>query len=880
MGSFKAFINESANVKEITGNPGYGYHGEAQHEFGEKHAHHIYNVMHAKVMKHAGATHDEAKHFLDSTHGRHMYAHRGYSNLQKQEAHIQRAFKTFKKTYHPDQFAEGTLTEAVKDTGHYIVAHLRPGHQKSYGGHKKLIIHGPYDNKFDAGHDAKEYSHNDHPHFLAVTVHHSKDLKNIPHYHEVDPGAVHEAYGEYDSKKAIYDNKKSYDKIDNFHHWKKLVKHHHGEKAQFHISGMRAHASVMGSTVGEWDAGRKVGTVLSTQREETIHEAEEHNGRVLASKHGLVHPDHAAYMKLGKEHDFYSRENGDKLYGKVIHKTATAVHLIAAHPEKGTFTGKVHKFKIGRAQKVDEALDEGYSTDFHVRVHVKDVHSHAGNHIGTIERITRTDTGASHLAASYHPYKGAKGSKHAIAASTNIQSTKEGEKAIRDWHKNHVRDAKRELKDSAAAHADHAKHVASIDEVYDNKKSMDKITSFHHWKGLVKHHHGEHAQVVVGHMKATAVRGGTTVGEWDAAKKVGTVLSTNSSPYMREETIVESLPDSASASDFIHDFVHSKNKKFKGDSTKQRIKRALGAYYAKNEEVIDELSKKTLGSYVKKAADKTAQLAASGARSAPLPYGPNPHAIATRKKAIKHLKGIDKATDKLTKEEVVNEGNVPKVHGFKEFKTAAEDWAHTNSTHGNPSYVKRKTPSSTGMLYQTLSVAHGHTQPKIIGVFNHAGHHGSEAGHGFHHGRNQPLGPNEEVVNEAWTTHKTVNNWAPVIKTKILKDKNGHHVFSATEKGGEEEHSVHASSAAAVTAVKKLVKQHKASHGVSEEAINELSPTTHLNYLQKAQASEYKSGKEGDTDTLKKRQKGISNVAKRMFGKAYTDNEIKNGNAS
>lgn len=48
----------------------------------------------------------------------------------------------------------------------------------------------------------------------------------------------------------------------------------------------------------------------------------------------------------------------------------------------------------------------------------------------------------------------------------------------------------------------------------------------------------------------------------------------------KEETINETLPSNASASDYIHDFVHSKNKMFKGESTKQRIKRALGAFYS------------------------------------------------------------------------------------------------------------------------------------------------------------------------------------------------------------------------------------------------------------------------------------------------------------
>ena len=49
-----------------------------------------------------------------------------------------------------------------------------------------------------------------------------------------------------------------------------------------------------------------------------------------------------------------------------------------------------------------------------------------------------------------------------------------------------------------------------------------------------------------------------------------------------EVQLDESLPASASAGDYIHDFVHSDNAKFDGKSTKERQKMALGAFYAKN----------------------------------------------------------------------------------------------------------------------------------------------------------------------------------------------------------------------------------------------------------------------------------------------------------
>lgn len=50
------------------------------------------------------------------------------------------------------------------------------------------------------------------------------------------------------------------------------------------------------------------------------------------------------------------------------------------------------------------------------------------------------------------------------------------------------------------------------------------------------------------------------------------------------------LTKSTPAKQWIHDFVHSKNKKFEGKSKKERIKQALGAYYAKqrNESYVFE----------------------------------------------------------------------------------------------------------------------------------------------------------------------------------------------------------------------------------------------------------------------------------------------------
>ena len=59
-------------------------------------------------------------------------------------------------------------------------------------------------------------------------------------------------------------------------------------------------------------------------------------------------------------------------------------------------------------------------------------------------------------------------------------------------------------------------------------------------------------------------------------------LNKKPSYYKEEEQLDEKLPASATAGDYIHDFVHSDNPKFAGKSTKERQKMALGAFYAKN----------------------------------------------------------------------------------------------------------------------------------------------------------------------------------------------------------------------------------------------------------------------------------------------------------
>lgn len=118
-------------------------------------------------------------------------------------------------------------------------------------------------------------------------------------------------------------------------------------------------------------------------------------------------------------------------------------------------------------------------------------------------------------------------------------------------------------------------------------------------------------------------------------------------------------------------------------------------------------------------------------------------------------------------EEIVNEGNIPKVHGFENFKNMAHEWANHNDHHnyGNPLLVQRTTESDK-VRHQTLSIGHHPTSGRqyIIGVFNHIGGPNSEEGHGNHHHFSQGLEMDEDA-------HDLGGKSSRVAKTKNHKKK-------------------------------------------------------------------------------------------------------------
>ncbi|MGH7744983.1 MAG: hypothetical protein ACREQ5_09310 [Candidatus Dormibacteria bacterium] len=76
------------------------------------------------------------------------------------------------------------------------------------------------------------------------------------------------------------------------------------------------------------------------------------------------------------------------------------------------------------------------------------------------------------------------------------------------------------------------------------------------------------------------------VGSWNHKAASGTYKMYEDTQIVdklsKEDTITETLPADATSSDYVNDFVHSKNKMFKGESKAQRIRRALGAYYSQH----------------------------------------------------------------------------------------------------------------------------------------------------------------------------------------------------------------------------------------------------------------------------------------------------------
>jgi hypothetical protein len=89
-------------------------------------------------------------------------------------------------------------------------------------------------------------------------------------------------------------------------------------------------------------------------KEETEMNLTEANHRDFACA-GCMHPDMAKHMRVGEHMDYYEPKTGNKVHGKVMHKTDKEVHMKQTHDSyDDKKVGSVHKFKIKHS--LDEVL--------------------------------------------------------------------------------------------------------------------------------------------------------------------------------------------------------------------------------------------------------------------------------------------------------------------------------------------------------------------------------------------------------------------------------------------------------------------------------------------------------------------------------------------
>ena len=93
--------------------------------------------------------------------------------------------------------------------------------------------------------------------------------------------------------------------------------------------------------------------------DEEVEQIDEVSHRDYAAK-GMMHPDMAKGMHVGKEGDFYAHGTGDKKYGKVVKNSGGQVHIKQTHDSySDKKVNKLHKFKV--SSSMDEETDPVFS---------------------------------------------------------------------------------------------------------------------------------------------------------------------------------------------------------------------------------------------------------------------------------------------------------------------------------------------------------------------------------------------------------------------------------------------------------------------------------------------------------------------------------------
>ena len=101
--------------KNRTTNPGYGYHGRMVARHGKGKADEMFDKAHALVKRITGDSNVErVKHYLDSTHGRHL------DGNERDPKYIKRDYQAFMKKYDPHLFESQKTSDDFADTHNHL----------------------------------------------------------------------------------------------------------------------------------------------------------------------------------------------------------------------------------------------------------------------------------------------------------------------------------------------------------------------------------------------------------------------------------------------------------------------------------------------------------------------------------------------------------------------------------------------------------------------------------------------------------------------------------------------------------------------------------------------------------------------------------------
>jgi hypothetical protein len=363
--------------------------------------------------------------------------------------------------------------------------------------------------------------------------------------------------------------------------------------------------------VGDKQINMVKGAIKGLTKEEVLDEA---NHREFASQ-GKMHPDMAKHMKTGEHMDYYEPKTGDKVHGKVMKNDGKEVHVQQTHdsydPKK---KGSVHKFTVSTKldeKKEDPPFDGPYTK-------VKD---------------TVTDkSGAKHTPMSRAKHL----AQQAAIAIAKKKVKEEFDMDITTEQALELLEAVKKQDIPAFLRKARGDKPLNLDDLKKNDSLSDK-NNLAKARG-VKEELDE--SVFADKEQATSVA--------DKLKK------------KHEDGNYSVVADKGK-----HRVVHA----YHSDS---RVKKDIAKL---NEEQIDELSKSTIGSYVKKAKGSligSAQVMgmdSAGAKSKE----------RAEKKVQKRASGINKAVDRLTKEET-------EMNSFKSYMQEDLDEA---MWPGTPEYKKK-----------------------------------------------------------------------------------------------------------------------------------------------------------------------------------------------